>query len=151
MKISTQEKLELMKSGKLTAKENIQNFLKKIEKENKEINAIIEVNKNAVKEAEAVSLGPLPPGHDAAVVGVVGEPAGLVEVRVFAAAELLDKGFRTVAGEEEDAEIILTPIQHGDGRLHRAVAEGGLHGRVVNHVPALACEREEVAQPLVHG
>ena len=52
--MNIQEKLKLLKLGKLTAKENIQSFLKKIEKENKEINAIIEINKNAVKEAEAV-------------------------------------------------------------------------------------------------
>jgi aspartyl-tRNA(Asn)/glutamyl-tRNA(Gln) amidotransferase subunit A len=52
--MSIQEKLKLLKSGKLTAVQNIKDFLKKIEKENKEINAIIEINKNALKEAEAV-------------------------------------------------------------------------------------------------
>jgi len=49
-----QEKLKLLKLGKLTAVENIKQFLKKIEKENKDINAIIEINKNAAKEAEEV-------------------------------------------------------------------------------------------------
>lgn len=52
--MNIQEKLRALKSGKLTAKENIQNFLKKIEKGNKEINAIIEINKNVVKEAEQI-------------------------------------------------------------------------------------------------
>ena len=47
------EKLANIKSGKLSAKKNIENFLKLI-KENKKINAFIYVNKYAVKQAEAV-------------------------------------------------------------------------------------------------
>ena len=47
--MNIKEKLNALKSGKLSAKENIQNFLKKIEKENKDINAIIALNENALK------------------------------------------------------------------------------------------------------
>ncbi len=47
------EKLKDIKSGKLSAKKNIENFLKMI-KENKEINAFIYVNKDALKQAEVV-------------------------------------------------------------------------------------------------
>ena len=52
--MSIQEKLHQLREGNLSAVNNIKQFLKKIEKDNKEINAIIEINKNAVKEAEAV-------------------------------------------------------------------------------------------------
>jgi len=44
------EKLADIKSGKLTAKKNIENFLKLI-KENRKVNAFIYVNKDAVKQA----------------------------------------------------------------------------------------------------
>ena len=47
------EKLKDIKSGKLSAKKNIEDFLKLI-KENKKINAFIYVNKDAVKQAEIV-------------------------------------------------------------------------------------------------
>ena len=47
------EKLAKIKSGKLTAKKNIENFLKLI-KENKKINAFIYINKDALKQAGIV-------------------------------------------------------------------------------------------------
>jgi len=47
------EKLAKIKSGKLTARENLENFLKLI-KENNKINAFIYVNKDAVTQAEIV-------------------------------------------------------------------------------------------------
>ena len=46
------EKLKHIKSGKLSAKENIENFLKLI-KENRKINAFIYVNKDAVHKTFA--------------------------------------------------------------------------------------------------
>jgi len=49
-----QQKLKDIKAGKLTAEQNIKNFLKKIEKEDKNINSFIFVNKGAVKEAKAL-------------------------------------------------------------------------------------------------
>ena len=52
--MSVQEKLNSLKSGKLTAVKNIQSFLNKIKKDNKSINAIIALNPNALKEAEEV-------------------------------------------------------------------------------------------------
>ena len=55
--MNIQEKLELIKSGKLTAQQNVQNFLKAIEKDDKKgkkINAFIQLNPNALKEAELV-------------------------------------------------------------------------------------------------
>ncbi len=48
------EKLRAIKSGKLTAEENIKNFLKRIKNENKEINAFLQVNENALKEAREI-------------------------------------------------------------------------------------------------
>lgn len=48
------EKLSKIKSGKLSAEQNIRKFLKIIEKKNKNINAFLYVNQNAVKEAEIV-------------------------------------------------------------------------------------------------
>ncbi len=56
-KMKCQEKLKLIKEGKLTAEQNIKNFLKKIEKENKEgkkINAFLELNNHALLEAKEV-------------------------------------------------------------------------------------------------
>ncbi len=44
------EKLAKIKSGNLSAKKNIENFLKLI-KENRKINAFIYINKDAVKQA----------------------------------------------------------------------------------------------------
>jgi len=54
METGIKEKLQAIKSGKLTAVKNIQSFLDKINKENKKINAILHVNQDALKEAEAV-------------------------------------------------------------------------------------------------
>ena len=48
--MSTQEKLNLLKSGKLTAEQNVKNCLQKIKKENSNINALLYV---AEKEALA--------------------------------------------------------------------------------------------------
>jgi aspartyl-tRNA(Asn)/glutamyl-tRNA(Gln) amidotransferase subunit A len=48
------EKIKLLKSGKLTAERNIKNFLGKIKNSDKEINAFIKINENAVKEAREV-------------------------------------------------------------------------------------------------
>ncbi len=48
------EKLADIKSGKLSAKENIENFLKIINEKNKKINAFIYVNKDAVNQAKEV-------------------------------------------------------------------------------------------------
>ncbi len=47
-------KIEEIKSGKLSAAENVRGFLSVIEKENRKINAFIYINKNAVKEAEII-------------------------------------------------------------------------------------------------
>ncbi|MEM3074616.1 MAG: Asp-tRNA(Asn)/Glu-tRNA(Gln) amidotransferase subunit GatA [Candidatus Pacearchaeota archaeon] len=52
--MNTLEKLKLIKSGKLTAEENIKRFLEKIEKENKEYNIILTLNNNALNEAVEV-------------------------------------------------------------------------------------------------
>jgi len=48
------EKLELIKKGKLTAEENIKEFLAKIREMNPDINAILQVNDNALLEAKEV-------------------------------------------------------------------------------------------------
>ena len=45
------EKLKQIKSGKLTAEQNIKNFLDKIKRENLKINAVLHLNKNAINEA----------------------------------------------------------------------------------------------------
>ncbi|MFH0831261.1 MAG: Asp-tRNA(Asn)/Glu-tRNA(Gln) amidotransferase subunit GatA [archaeon] len=52
--MNTKEKLNAIKSGKLTAEQNIKNFLEKIEKENKSINAFLEINKDALKESREI-------------------------------------------------------------------------------------------------
>jgi aspartyl-tRNA(Asn)/glutamyl-tRNA(Gln) amidotransferase subunit A len=52
--MNTLEKLNALKTGKLTAVQNIKNFIKIISDENKEINAIIDLNKEALKEAEEI-------------------------------------------------------------------------------------------------
>ena len=52
-----QEKLKLIKSGKLTAEENIKNFLEKIKKDDKsgkKINAFLQLNNHALLEAKEV-------------------------------------------------------------------------------------------------
>jgi len=48
------KKLQLIKSGKLTAEQNIKNFLNKIKKENRKINAFLQFNNNALLEAKEV-------------------------------------------------------------------------------------------------
>ncbi len=48
------EKLQQIKSGKLTAVQNISTFLKKIKKDNPRINAFLYINQNALKEAKRV-------------------------------------------------------------------------------------------------
>jgi len=52
-----QEKLKLIKSGKLTAEQNIKNFLDRIKRENKaekKINAFLQINDHALLEAKEV-------------------------------------------------------------------------------------------------
>ncbi len=51
---STQQKLEQLRKGKLTAAENVKEFLDVIKRKNRQVNAILHVNGNAVAEAEAV-------------------------------------------------------------------------------------------------
>ena len=49
------EKLNSIKNGELTAKENVENFLKVIKEKNDSINAFIELNEeNALKQAEEI-------------------------------------------------------------------------------------------------
>ncbi len=48
------EKLKQIKSGKLTAEQNIKNFINKIKKENPKINAVLHLNEKAISEARAV-------------------------------------------------------------------------------------------------
>jgi len=51
--MSAKEKLEKLRAGKLTVKENVKNFLKKIREENSKINAVIDIRPEiALKEAE---------------------------------------------------------------------------------------------------
>ncbi|PIN77457.1 Asp-tRNA(Asn)/Glu-tRNA(Gln) amidotransferase GatCAB subunit A [Candidatus Woesearchaeota archaeon CG10_big_fil_rev_8_21_14_0_10_34_12] len=55
--MKTLEKLKLLKSGKLSAEENIRGFLKEIEKNDqngKKINAFLQLNHNAIDEAREV-------------------------------------------------------------------------------------------------
>ena len=52
--MGVEQKLKDIKSGKLKAAENIKQFLKKIEREDKKINSFLFINKNSAKEAEAV-------------------------------------------------------------------------------------------------
>ena len=49
------EKLNSIKSEEITAKENVENFIKVIDENNESINAFIELNyENALKQAEAI-------------------------------------------------------------------------------------------------
>ncbi|MEA3329959.1 MAG: amidase family protein [Nanoarchaeota archaeon] len=48
------QKVEQIKLGKLTAEKNISDFLDKIKKENKKINAVLSVNPNALEDAKKV-------------------------------------------------------------------------------------------------
>jgi aspartyl-tRNA(Asn)/glutamyl-tRNA(Gln) amidotransferase subunit A len=52
--VNVKEKLELIRSGKLAAAENIKQFLEKIGKEDKKVNSFIAINETAVAEAEEV-------------------------------------------------------------------------------------------------
>ena len=52
----TQEKIELLKTRKITAEENIKKFLEVIKTKNKKINAVLFVNPDAVEEAKKVDL-----------------------------------------------------------------------------------------------
>lgn len=48
------EKLKLIKEGKLTAEQNIKNFLDKIKKDNPKINSILIINENAIDQAKEI-------------------------------------------------------------------------------------------------
>ncbi len=48
------EKLKQIKSGKLTAEQNIKNFINKIKKENGKINAVLHINEKAIEQAKLV-------------------------------------------------------------------------------------------------
>ncbi|MBI2137125.1 Asp-tRNA(Asn)/Glu-tRNA(Gln) amidotransferase GatCAB subunit A, partial [Candidatus Woesearchaeota archaeon] len=48
------KKIERIRKGELSAAENIKGFLDIIKAKNKDINAILHINENALKEAEAV-------------------------------------------------------------------------------------------------
>jgi len=52
--MEVKEKLKLIKEGKLSAEQNIKDFLAKIKKEDKNINSFLQVNEDAVNEAKAV-------------------------------------------------------------------------------------------------
>lgn len=52
--MNLKEKIKLIKSGKLTTEQNIKNFLEKIKKQDKKINAFLQINENAIKEAKEV-------------------------------------------------------------------------------------------------
>ncbi len=66
------EKLKLIKSGKLSAEENVKHFLNEIEKNNqngKKINSVLIVNENAVNEARAVD-SKIKKGHAGKLAGL---------------------------------------------------------------------------------
>ena len=48
------EKIKQIKEGKLSAEENISNFINKIRKEDEKINAVLHINENAVQQAKLV-------------------------------------------------------------------------------------------------
>jgi len=50
------QKLKDIKSGKLTAMQNVNNFLKAIDKKNKELNIYLHLNSEAMKQAEEIDL-----------------------------------------------------------------------------------------------
>ncbi len=52
VKLGVEQKIKEIKSGKLKAANNVKQFLKRIDKEDKKINAFLYINKNAIKEAE---------------------------------------------------------------------------------------------------
>jgi len=52
--MSIKQKLKAIKSGKLTAAQNIKGFLDKIKKDNKKLNAILHLNPDALKQAREI-------------------------------------------------------------------------------------------------
>ena len=52
--MTIKQKLNLIKSGKLSAEQNIRNFISKIRAENPRINAVLHLNENAVSDAKEV-------------------------------------------------------------------------------------------------
>ncbi len=54
MKTSLSKKIKEIKSGKLTARENVLNFTKQIDKLNKELNIYLIINEEAIKQAEEI-------------------------------------------------------------------------------------------------
>jgi len=48
------QKLQQIKKGELSAEQNIKNFISKIKKENNELNIVLHLNENAIKEAREV-------------------------------------------------------------------------------------------------
>jgi aspartyl-tRNA(Asn)/glutamyl-tRNA(Gln) amidotransferase subunit A len=51
-----QQKVKDIKSGKLTAMQNVNNFLKEIDKKNKDLNIYLHLNSEAMKQAEEIDL-----------------------------------------------------------------------------------------------
>lgn len=54
--MTIQQKLKDIKSGKLTAMQNVNNFLKLIDKKNKDLNIYLHLNSEAMKQAEEIDL-----------------------------------------------------------------------------------------------
>jgi len=54
--MNIQQKVKDIKSGKLTAMQNVNNFLKEIDKKNKELNIYLHFNSEAMKQAEEIDL-----------------------------------------------------------------------------------------------
>ncbi|MEM0465532.1 MAG: amidase family protein [Candidatus Pacearchaeota archaeon] len=50
------EKIEMIKSGKLTAEENVINFFNKINSKNPEINAVLSLNDEAIRQAKEIDI-----------------------------------------------------------------------------------------------
>jgi len=48
------EKLQDIKNGKLTAEQNVKNFIDKIKKKNKEMNIVLHLNENAIEQAKEI-------------------------------------------------------------------------------------------------
>jgi aspartyl-tRNA(Asn)/glutamyl-tRNA(Gln) amidotransferase subunit A len=51
-----QEKLKQIREGKLSAVDNVKNFLLRIKEKNKEINAVLHINENAIEEAKEIDM-----------------------------------------------------------------------------------------------
>jgi len=54
--MSISQKVQDIKSGKLTAMQNVNNFLKVIDSKNKELNIFLHLNSEAIKQAEEIDL-----------------------------------------------------------------------------------------------